>query len=641
MDRLEEAYEIITENNPFPSVCGRVCMHPCEEACRRNKVDEPISIAALKRYAADYINENGLFFGSPPVIKSGKKVAIVGAGPSGLAAAVKLAQAGHKVTVFEKNRKAGGMLRYGIPRYRLSDEALDEDIKRIESYGVKIETGKAVGADINLEQLKDEYDAVLVAVGLSVSREIPLEEADTKDIKGIFLAIPFLRASNTDKDVEIGRKVLVVGGGNTAMDCARTSHRKGADVTILYRRTRKEMPASDSEIEEALQEGIKIKYLASPTRIISKNGRVSSLEFEKMKLGEKDASGRRRVEAAGEEKTRLKADTVIFAVGQQADLGFLSLSLVDKGKIIFDEDTLAVTDDGVFTCGDVAKGSKSAIAAIASGNKAARVMNQFLANQNIGSDEEFIQVISDLPGEVADRVVRKKRQKTNQLEPAVRINNFKEFDKGFDKRTATKEALRCMDCGSGALVDADKCITCLTCVRVCPFGVAIIDKETDIATMPVEGCQACGACAAECPANAIDLIGYPLEEMLCQVAEVFKDKKPAGIGFICQTGKDLNYPNSELIRVKCPIRIPDDIFLSAFGAGARKVFITCHNPDSCRYIEGPDYTKRRVGYIKQILDNIGIKGANIEVFHKSQKEEILSFLKGLSPARKVNDKSTS
>jgi len=624
MGQLEKAYEIITENNPFPSVCGRVCMHPCEEACRRNDTDEPVSIANLKRYASDYVNENDLFMDLTLITKSKKKVAIVGAGPSGLAAAVKLVEEGHEVEVFESNKKAGGLLRYGIPNYRLSDEALDEDIKRITAKGVKINTNKAVGKDISLDELRENYDATLVSVGLSESRTLPIEGIDAE---GVHLATDFLRACNSKDKPKVGKNILVIGGGNVAVDVARNARRldSGAKVIMACLESNDEMPASLWEIEEAKEEKIEVKNCMGPRKVKVKDGKVTGMHFITCALVF-DNKGRFNPTFVDDEKHFLKVDTIIVTIGQQANLDFLPADFVNKGRLVFDSDTLSVTDDGVFTCGEVSKGPGSAIAAIANGNLAAKIINQYLAKQVIDLEEERREVIPEL-GSYAKKVHKKDRQLTDKVNAEKRIKNFDEFDKGFSKRTATKEALRCMDCGDGAQVEQEKCVACLTCVRVCPFDVATIDKNTSIATMPIKGCQACGACAAECPADAIDIAAYPLAEQLENVEAALKNNTAGNIGFICQTGKDLDYPNSRLIRVKCPIRLSERTYLKAFELGAKKVFVTCHKPESCRYIKGPEYAKRKVGYVKQILDNMGVKGREIKVFQKSQKEEILAFNK--------------
>ena len=626
MGRLEEAYAIITENNPFPSVCGRVCMHPCETDCRRNQIDQPISIAALKRYAADYVNENKLCMDRPAVKNSGKKVAIVGGGPSGLAAAVKLAEAGHEVKVIEKNKKAGGMLRYGIPKYRLDDGALDEDIKRIKAKGVKIETSKGVEDSSVLHEFREDSDAVLVSIGLSESRALPIEGMDAK---GVHLAIPFLTACSSDNGPKIGKKVLVIGGGNVAIDAARSARRLDpkAKITIACLESADEIPASPLELEEADEEKIDVRNCMGPKRVEINNGKVSGMHFITC-ASVFDEKGQFSPVFMDHEKHFIEVDTVIVAIGQQSNIDFLPEPFKKNGRIVLDNEILAITDDGLFACGEVARGPGAAISAIANGNEAARIINLYLAEKEIHALEDNDEVIAEVPATISSsRIVKIDRQQTELVEPSVRVKNFKEFDNGLSKRSATKEALRCMDCGSGAFVEAEKCISCLTCVRVCPYWVAKIDPESSIATMPVEGCQACGACAAECPAKAIDLKGYALKDVHRELKEGFKKKKPNTVGFLCQTGKDLGFGAAHIIRVKCPIRLETEALLKPFELGAKKVFVICHKDTSCRYIEGPKYIKRRVGYLKEMLDNIGVGGENIEVFEKSEKENISKFMK--------------
>ncbi len=291
----EQAYEIawrmILENNPFPATCGRVCPHPCEAGCNRNDKDGPVAINAIERFLGDFALAKGLKPASLTEEKFSEKVAVVGAGPAGLSCAYHLARRGYSVTVFEAFSKAGGMLRYGIPEYRLPRQVLDAEIHRIADMGVEIKCNTVIGKDIALDQLKNDYQAVFVGIGAhkGLKLRVPGEDAPN-----VYTGTEFLNRANSGDKVEVGGKVLVVGGGDTAIDAARISKRLGADVTIVYRRTRNEMPAIAPEIEGALEEGVKIEFLAAPVEIVLENGRATGMKCIRMELGEPDASGRRR-----------------------------------------------------------------------------------------------------------------------------------------------------------------------------------------------------------------------------------------------------------------------------------------------------------------------------------------------------------
>ena len=378
--KYAEALRLVKKDNPFPSVCGRVCPRPCEDECRRNLVDEPVGIDYLKRYIADL----DLFSGSPwkpECAKSnGRKVAVIGGGPAGLSAAYYLKTAGISVTVYEAQEKAGGMLRYGIPDYRLPQDVLDREIALIGEMGVDIVCGKRLGEDLDLKQLMDENDAVLLATGAWLGRSMRIKG---EDLPGVMVGIDMLRDVSCGNHPRVGKKVAVIGGGNTAIDAARSSLRLGADdVQIFYRRSREEMPASDMEIEEAIDEGIRITYLAAPSAVSQGDNGGLLLHLINMELGEPDASGRRRPVPVANSDFSWDVDTVISAVGQYPDPGpFASFEgLVDeKGYILCDGETGATGIPGLFAAGDLVTGPDIAIRAIAGGKHAAASLGRFLA----------------------------------------------------------------------------------------------------------------------------------------------------------------------------------------------------------------------------------------------------------------------
>lgn len=386
--KFEEALALIRETNPLPGICGRVCHHPCEAACNRGMVDEPLAICMLKRSAADYelkLRTEGKPPSKPRRPTSGKKakVAIVGSGPAGLTCAHDLARLGYEVTIFEKYPVAGGMLWVGIPEYRLPRDIIEIEIDRIKDLGVEIKTDTPVGRDLTLHDLsKRGYKAIFLAVGAHKGLKLRIPGED--DFEGFLDCVTFLRDVNLGKEVKIGEKVVVIGGGNAAIDSARVALRLGCkEVSILYRRSRKEMPANPWEIEEAEHEGVKIHYLASPTKILGKQGKVVAMECIRNELGKLDASGRRRPVPVKGSEFKIDCDLVIPAISQQPDLSFLSkdhgLEISRWNSFVVDDDTLATNLPGIFAGGDAVTGPATVIEAMAAGRKAATSIDEYLS----------------------------------------------------------------------------------------------------------------------------------------------------------------------------------------------------------------------------------------------------------------------
>jgi NADPH-dependent glutamate synthase beta subunit-like oxidoreductase/Pyruvate/2-oxoacid:ferredoxin oxidoreductase delta subunit len=441
--KTDEAYALIRERVPFPGILGRVCTHPCEDACRRRDVfNQPIEICALKRYVADKAGEV-----SAEVLKvekdTGHRVAIVGAGPAGLTAAFYLRKKGHQVTVFDALPEPGGMIRFCIPDYRIPKDILRAEIKEIEDIGVEIRTNTKVDS---IERMFEEgYNSVFIAIGAHQGLKIGVDGEDSPRVKE---GVNFLRDVSLSKKVEVGSKVAVIGGGNAAIDSARTALRLGAkSVTIIYRRTRAEMLASHEEIEEALNEGVKILYLAAPSRIVSQNGNVE-LECIRMELGAVDDSGRRRPEPIKGSEFSMIFDTIIAAIGQHPEIPRQFDLKKDNGNVIqVDSDNLATSREGVFAGGDVVSGPATVIEAIAAGRKAASSIDKFL-----GGDGDISEC--GIKGPAAQPYTGKREEGFADLKRVVmptlplseRHDGFREVELGFSDDQAKEEANRCLQC---------------------------------------------------------------------------------------------------------------------------------------------------------------------------------------------------
>lgn len=549
--QYKESVELIKEQLPLPASIGRVCPHPCEDACRRQVLEEPVSIAWLKSFVADVdLKGEDLFI---PELKpsTGKKVAIVGGGPSGLTAAYYLAKEGHKPVIYEAMPELGGMLRYGIPQYRLPKEVLNTEVSLIEKMGVDMKTNIKIGKDVDLAYLRKNYDGVYVAIGAwnSTTLNCPGEELD-----GVIGGIEFLSKFAVGDEVITGERIAVVGGGNTAMDACRTAIRLGAkEVYNLYRRTKNEMPAEDVEILEAEEEGVQFKFLVSPMEVIGENGKVSKVRLQKMKLGDPDSAGRRSpVPIEGEEEI-LEVDAVIVAIGQAVDIkGFEELSLTRRGTIYADENSFQTNIPGVFAGGDASnKGPSIAIQAISDGKKAAEVLCGYLEGKVVPYKAPFYVTRDEVGEEEFSHREREYRPKMAHLSATERKGNFEEVVAGYTEEDAKREAMRCLECGCHDVFDcklleysneygvepdrlkgevhyrqvddghpfivrnSDKCILCGLCVRVCDevvgsTALGLLNRGFDAVVKPAfdaalkdTDCISCGQCISVCPTGAL------------------------------------------------------------------------------------------------------------------------------------------
>ncbi|MFC1909711.1 FAD-dependent oxidoreductase [Chloroflexota bacterium] len=481
MGMAEEALELMRETLPLPAVTGRVCFHPCEAECARKKVDEAVSINAIERYVGDYKEKAqpvpGVHFA---------KVAVIGSGPAGLSAAYYLVGMGYPVTVFEAMPKMGGMLRYGIPEYRLPRKVLDTQIKYIADMGAEFQGGVTLGKNITIAGLKDKgYRAIFIAVGTQKNVKIGLPGEDTT---GVYHSLDFLKDVNSGKRVKVGKKLVVIGGGNAAIDAARTALRLGAkDVSIIYRRSKKEMPASKVEVEAALAEGVKMRLLTAPSKIISKNGKVAGIECVRTTLGKKDASGRKTPLAVKGSKFVVNADMVIPAIGEAPDTGWAKgekLAVTKEGRLKVDK-VLYTGIDGVFAGGDVVNGATSVIKAIASGRKAAEVIDLYLRDHDIKSyQEETLIKVKKLPGKGMEKI---DRQPAPMLNTDERVTSFAEANKGFNEEMMLDEIRRCMTCGAKAFIAyPEDCMTCYTCEMKCQHEALYVHPFKEILPMAIK-----------------------------------------------------------------------------------------------------------------------------------------------------------
>ncbi len=491
-EAFEKAWNILTEKNPFPSTCGRVCPHPCESNCNRTYKDGAVGINNLERFVGDFALQNNFQFKKLSEEKYAEKIAVIGAGPAGLSCAYQLTRNGYNVTVYEAFSKAGGMLRYGIPDYRLPQAVLDQEIKRIEDLGVEIKCNTVIGKDISYEDLQNNYDAIFVGIGAHKGKLLGIPDEDANNV---FTGTEFLNKMNCGETIDVGNNVLVVGGGDTAIDAARVSRRLGADVTIVYRRTRNEMPAIEEEIVGAEEEGVKLEFLAAPVQFEKEGNRITKMKCQKMELGEPDDSGRRRPVPIPDNYFMLDATTVIAAISQEPE--FNGLDNLHEGK-----DWIKVNEKGetkipnTFAGGDAIELGLVTIA-IFNGRKAAEaIQNRF---RKIEPKAEV-----KPPAVTHDKIIlnyyeSKLRNEPFKLSPNERLSDMNlEITSTLTDEQVLEEAKRCMSCGS--------CFDCGSCWSYCQ-DQAIVKPVVKHQTykFKLDFCNGCKKCAENCPCGYIEM----------------------------------------------------------------------------------------------------------------------------------------
>ena len=617
---FKEAYRLVRERNPLPSACGRICTHPCEIKCRRNSTESPIAIAWLKRFLGDNFSEETR---KKTTEKYPEKIAIIGAGPAGLAAANDLALLGYSCTIFESNPTPGGMLRMGVPPYRLPRTAIDNDVEFIKKLGVEIKYNTTLGADITFDSLKKEgFSTIFISVGLLESRTLNIEGVT---LGGVLKGVSFLHEANTTGNAKIGKNVLVIGGGAVAMDCARTAMRLKPDkVSVACLESRKEMPTTDFEIEETIHEGAILYNSVGPKRILGKNGKVSGLETLKVKYVFDEQKRFNPAFYEGSESV-IEADTIILAIGQASNLSFLKgqegIQVTRGGTIIVNPNTFCTSVQGIYAGGDVVLGRGTMTEGMAQGKKAAIAIHNAWRNttlKDVKWDDK--PAVPDIAAPRIALIKKEQKQDMPTMPSDKRLTNFDEVELGFPLNTAVREAQRCMNCGAGAFVDDNLCVGCLTCVRVCPFEVPKIKKGDTTAYIDGD-CQSCGLCIVECPAKAISF-KTPLEDRGKDTMEVvFKDKyiqeiKPLIINFYCQysayKGEKENASDNlpvfhfRRVGVLGLGKVDPSLYLKAFELGAHGVLITACKDDECHFCKEREWVEKRAKFTAQLLCGLGM-----------------------------------
>jgi len=514
LGRFQEARQVAQDHNPLFHVCAWVCDAPCEDACTRGEIDRPIAIRRIKRFLA----HNGQVVELQAAPPTGKRVAIVGAGPAGLAAAYELALLGHAVEVYDAAPFPGGMVFLGIPRFRLGLEVLERDLAPLRALGVQFHTGVRVGKEMPLQELRSQFDAVIIAAGCMspVTLDVP-----GAHLEGIYLPLPWLEEANMGRRPPCGHRVVVIGGGFTAMDVSRTAVRLGAQwVGVFYRRTRREMEVDEEELEEAREEGVELHFLASPVRFLGTN-KVEAVEFIRNQLGEPDATGRPRpVPIPGSEFT-VEADTVVLAIGQRPDISWLGDQLpIRNGYPQVDPETLMVEGHpGLFACGDFVTGSSTIVAAMAQGRRAAASVHRYLGGEPRPLSPRTAQLAGTLYPKIYEGPnFARPQPRVPKAEPNVRRQRLSlEVEMTYSEEAVRLEASRCLYCGLPVQIRPEDCIMCDACVAVCPVncihpavtaevgGPRWTDSVVEATTYRIdqEACIRCGRCLKVCPTRAI------------------------------------------------------------------------------------------------------------------------------------------
>jgi formate dehydrogenase (NADP+) beta subunit len=540
--RFEEGYLLSREPNPVAAMCAYVCSAPCERACRRGDIDRPLAIRAMKRFLVEWHAASGIPDDTPVITPRDTSVAVVGAGPSGLAVARELAVAGHQVTVFDELPFAGGTMLIGVPAFRLPREAIEMDYRLVERLGVTFRFNTRIGRDLTFEQLQAQFDAIAICAG--AMNAVPLD-VPGNHLKGIDYGIDFMKKANLGQPLEVGTDVVIIGGGYTAMDCSRTSLRHGAqNVTIAYRRTRSELVVDEEELGETEREGVRMEFLVSPVELIGDDDdNLTAVKFIRNRLGEPDATGRRAPVPVPGSEFIVPAQTIVPAVSQAADNTFLPVEAsfeINRGRIRVDPGTYATNVRGVFACGDFVTGPTTLIESAGHGKRAAYAIDRYLSGRSSVRIDANVRIVSSWRHEMPELYDVLPRQHVPMVattarmpstEPRVNFNT--PVERGYTTDQAVTESTRCLMCNYNIWFDPFRCVLCGACADVCPEGVI---HMIDVNQMKSEGalpelvdaygwsqgaamvldeerCIRCALCVKRCPYDAITMERFELQEI--------------------------------------------------------------------------------------------------------------------------------
>ncbi len=557
--RFEEGYILAREPNPVAAMCSYVCSAPCERACRRGDIDRPLAIRAMKRFLVEWHEASGIPDVMPAITPREERVAVIGAGPAGLAVSRELATRGYQVTVFDSLPFGGGTMLIGVPAFRLPREAIEMDVRLVERLGVTFRFDTTVGIDVPFEELQRDFDAIAITAGAMNPVYLDVPGAD---LDGVRYGIDFMKVANLGQELTVGKNVVVIGGGYTAMDCSRTSLRYGAEnVTIAYRRTRSELVVDEEELGETEREGVRLEFLVSPMELLGEDGRLTGVRFIRNKLGEPDASGRRSPVPIPGSEFVVPADTVIPAVSQAADLSFLPVDgafEVNRGRIKVDPATYATNVRGVFACGDFVTGPTTLIESAGHGKKAAYAIDRYLAGRTDVTVTPNVKITSswrhDMP-EFYDVLPRQHIPMVDlparmpSVDPTVNFSTPVEL--GYDTTAAVAESTRCLMCNYNIWFDPFRCVLCGACADVCPEGVIHMVDVNQLKTegllpeieeaygwsqgaamiLDEERCIRCALCVKRCPFDAITMERFELHEISSDgrlYKESYRDAQLAG-----------------------------------------------------------------------------------------------------------------